>query len=85
MIKSLESRSEIFGSPNFELCPYAFKIVETELDLLVNNGKFFHPKYTHQVFHKDETIKGMKDLNVTLYLTPTTLKPYIYWCCSDYG
>ena len=27
----------------------------------------------------------MKDLSVTVYLSPTTLKPYIYWCCSDYG
>ena len=27
----------------------------------------------------------MKDLSCTVYLSPTTLKPYIYWCCSDYG
>ena len=60
-------------------------IVESELDLLVSNTNFFHPKFTHQVFHKDETIKGMKDLSVTIYLSPTTLRPYVYWCCSDYG
>ena len=27
----------------------------------------------------------MKDLNVTIYLTPTTLRPYVYWQCSDHG
>ena len=32
-----------------------------------------------------ETIKGMRDLSVCIFLTPTTLKPYLYWCCSDYG
>lgn len=52
---------------------------------MMMNTQFFNPKYTHQVFHKDETIKGMKDLSVTIFLTPTTLRPYVYWCCSDYG
>jgi hypothetical protein len=60
-------------------------LVENELDLLANNQSFFNPKFTHQIFHKDETIKGMKDLSVTIFLSPTTLKPYLYWCCSDYG
>jgi len=62
-----------------------FKIVENELEMLTNVCPFFHPKFTHQVFHRDETIKGMKDLSVNLYLSPTTLRPYLYWCCSDYG
>ena len=53
--------------------------------MLANVSPFFHPKFTHQVFHRDETIKGMKDLSVNLYLSPTTLRPYLYWCCSDYG
>lgn len=53
--------------------------------MLTNVCPFFHPKFTHQVFHRDETIKGMKDLSVNLYLSPTTLRPYLYWCCSDYG
>jgi hypothetical protein len=51
----------------------------------MSSKPFFHPKYTHQVFHRDETIKGMRDLSVCIFLTPTTLKPYLYWCCSDYG
>ena len=59
--------------------------MDSELDLLTDNNFTFHPKFTHQVFHRDETIKGMKDLNVTIYLTPTTLRPYVYWSCSDYG
>ena len=46
---------------------------------------FFNPKFTHQVFHRDETIKGMKDLSVTIYFSPTTFRPYVYWICSDYG
>jgi hypothetical protein len=62
-----------------------FKIVESEVELLLDNKSFFNPKFTHQVFHRDETIKGMKDLSVIIYLSPTTLSPYIYWCCSDYG
>lgn len=62
-------------------------LVENELDLLTNTTgqHFFHPKFTHQVFHRDETIKGMKDLSVNIYLSPTTLRPYVYWCCSSYG
>lgn len=62
-----------------------FKIVENEIDMLTNQQPFFNPKFTHQVFHRDETIKGMKDLSVTIFLSPSTLKPYVYWCCSDYG
>lgn len=27
----------------------------------------------------------MRDLSVTIFLTPSTLRPYVYWCCSDYG
>ena len=27
----------------------------------------------------------MKYLSVTIYLSPTSLVPYVYWCCSDYG
>jgi hypothetical protein len=27
----------------------------------------------------------MKDLSVTIFLSPTTLRPYVYWCCSDQG
>ena len=53
--------------------------------MLTNQQPFFNPKFTHQVFHRDETIKGMKDLSVTIFLSPSTLKPYVYWCCSDYG
>ena len=60
-------------------------LVDNEIDLLTDNNSIFHPKFTHQVFHRDETIKGMKDLNVTIYLTPTTLRPYVYWSCSDQG
>lgn len=56
-----------------------FKIIDNQIDLLTDNNNTFHPKFTHQVFHRDETIKGMKDLNVTIYLTPTTLRPYVYW------
>jgi len=52
---------------------------------LTSTQPFFNPKFTHQVFHRDETIKGMKDLTVTIYLSPTTLVPYVYWCCRDYG
>lgn len=22
---------------------------------------------------------------MTIFLTPSTLRPYVYWCCSDYG
>lgn len=53
--------------------------------MLTGTQPYFHPKFTHQIFHKDETIKGMKDLSVTVFLSPTTLRPYVYWCCSDYG
>jgi len=62
-----------------------FRIVENELDLLTDSKPWFHPKYTHQVFHRDETIKGMRDVAVSIYFSPTTLRPYVYWCCSDYG
>ena len=55
------------------------------MDLITDSKPWFHPKYTHQVFHRDETIKGMKDVSVSIYLSPTTLRPYVYWCCSDYG
>lgn len=56
-----------------------FKIIDNQIELLTDNSNSFNPKFTHQVFHRDETIKGMKDLNVTIYLTPTTLRPYVYW------
>lgn len=63
----------------------SFKICDSELDLLSNKQPFFHPKFTHQVFHRDETIKGLKDLQVSIYLSPSTLRPYLYWCCSALG
>lgn len=59
--------------------------VENELDLLTSKQVFFNPKFTHQIFHRDETIKGMKDLNVSIFLSPTTLRPYVYWACSSFG
>ena len=27
----------------------------------------------------------MKNLSIIIYLSPTSLVPYVYWCCSDYG
>jgi len=27
----------------------------------------------------------MKHLSIIIYLSPTSLVPYVYWCCSDYG
>lgn len=27
----------------------------------------------------------MKDLSIIIYLSPTSLIPYVYWCCSDYA
>ena len=53
--------------------------------MLTDKQSFFNPKFTHQVFHRDETIKGMKDLSVSIFLSPTTLRPYVYWACSNYG
>jgi len=69
----------------YNLCLLFIYLVDNELDLISANQSFFNPKFTHQIFHRDETIKGMKDLSVTIFLSPTTLRPYIYWCCSDYG
>ena len=61
-------------------------LVNNEIEMLSGGGSpFFNPKFTHQVFHRDETIKGMKDLSVTIYFSPTTFRPYVYWICSDYG
>ena len=61
-------------------------LVNNEIEMLSGGGSpFFNPKFTHQVFHRDETIKGMKDLSVTIYFSPTTFHPYVYWICSDYG
>jgi len=38
-------------------------LVNNEIEMLSGGGSpFFNPKFTHQVFHRDETIKGMKDL-----------------------
>lgn len=74
-------------SINFKIGKWFFYnfAVETDLDLLSEQKPFFNPKFTHQVFHKDETIKGMKDLSVSIFLSPTTLRPYVYWCCSEYS
>ena len=61
-------------------------LVNNEIEMLSGGGSpFFNPKFTHQVFHRDETIKGMKDLSVTIYFSPTTFRPYVYWSCSDSG
>ena len=62
-----------------------FKIVESEYDIISGSQPFFNPKFTHQVFHKDETVKGMRDLSITVFFTPSTLRPYVYWCCSDFA
>ena len=53
---------------------------------LVRHGLNLLPEVGRdQVFHRDETIKGIKDLSVTVFLSPSTLRPYVYWCCSGYG
>jgi hypothetical protein len=62
-----------------------FKICDSELDLVGGKQPFFNPKFTYQIFHRDETIKGLKDLSVIIYLSPSTLQPYVYWCCSELG
>ncbi|CDW89701.1 mannose-1-phosphate guanylyltransferase [Stylonychia lemnae] len=48
-----------------------------EFEMLADYDSFFNPKFSHQIFHKDETVRGYKDLNIDIFLTPATLKPYL--------
>ena len=43
-------------------------------------GFCFGPKYTHQVFQKDEIINGYQGLFIVIYLSAATLRP----CLSYY-
>ena len=30
-----------------------------------------------QIFHKDETVRGYKNLSIDIFMTPSTLTPFI--------
>jgi hypothetical protein len=55
------------------------KIADNEADLDLEGKSFFHPKYTHQIFNPDETLRGHEEPKINIFLTPTTLKPYLTW------
>jgi hypothetical protein len=38
---------------------------------------FFSPKFTHQVFSKDEIVRGYQGLEINIFLSPSTLRPFI--------
>ena len=54
-------------------------VVENDLDLLTDQEAFFHPKYTHQIYNSDETLRGHEDPSIEVFLSPSTLRPYLYW------
>ncbi|TNV83269.1 hypothetical protein FGO68_gene11080 [Halteria grandinella] len=54
-----------------------FKIVATEKDMVTDQDSFFHPKFSHQIFHNDETVRGYQDLNIDIFLSAGSLRPYV--------
>eukprot|EP00347_Sterkiella_histriomuscorum_P014339 403361250 len=52
-------------------------LFKNELDMLSDKEPFFHPKFSHQIFHKDETVRGFKNLTIDIFLTPATLRPFL--------
>ena len=52
------------------------------------NTKIFSPKFTHQVFQKDEIIHGYQGLFIDVFLSASTLRPclsYYYEQKADKG
>lgn len=58
---------------------FNFKIVETESDLITEDKLFFNPKFTHQIYNSDETLRGHESPSIEVYLSPSTLTPYLNW------
>lgn len=58
---------------------FNFKIVETESDLITEDKPFFNPKFTHQIYNSDETLRGHEDPSIEVFLSPSTLTPYLNW------
>lgn len=59
-----------------------FKIVSNEFEIVSDSEPFFQPKFSHQIFHKDETVWGYKDLNIDIFLSHATLRPFLSYSYS---
>ena len=59
--------------------------------MISEDVEFFPPQFTHQVtyisdekvFSRDETIKGYKGLNIDIFLSASSLRPYASWYYSE--
>lgn len=67
---------------------FNFKIVATEADLISEDKTFFNPMFTHQIYNSDETLRGHDDPSIEIFLSPSTLTPYLNWntrCSHEEG
>ncbi|XP_022087099.1 histone acetyltransferase type B catalytic subunit-like isoform X2 [Acanthaster planci] len=58
------------------------KLVRSEADVF-DDGKIFHPEFTHQLFGQNENIFGYKGLRVQLFFTAGRLVPYLHMTCTE--
>jgi len=53
--------------------------VANEADLITEDKPFFNPKFTHQIYNSDETLRGHDDPSIEIFLSPSTLTPFLNW------